>query len=322
MVVEGCTLFMVSVVHWVFQNDEEASVDGEPRLTIVEEPEETDEAADEAKVASGAEDSAAVDQSAAPSPEDNNRVDTSTPVESMVISVDPFQATSCDSSTCWPQNLTVKKAAENSKPYTCEMCNKKFSDKSYMKTHQLTHLGVRPHACGYCGKAFFRRRELLRHEAVHTGVKPFQCKICQKAFARSDKLMRHERTHGNAQQHPCSHCPAKFVRKDDLTRHEMTHTGQKPHACSTCTKSFATKAELTRHEKTHALKEFKCEPCALVFPKKEKLSAHMRTHEAHQQLQLLDNVVDLRGLMAHCTRFGGAVVAPPAELHLVPLKQT
>lgn len=225
-----------------------------------------------------------------------------TGVESMVISVDPFQMEQMDTGmkeTDLPSNFSLKSikseyekeefspnenyveenVQENTKPYACEYCPKKFADKSYMKTHQLTHLGIRPHACSYCGKGFFRRRELLRHEAVHTGIKPFSCKTCNKAFARSDKLMRHERTHGDPKNFSCTQCPAVFSRKDELSRHGMCHTGERPHCCTQCFKSFFSRAELTRHEKTHAgLKPYKCEFCDQSFHRRDKLNRHTRTH--------------------------------------------
>lgn len=249
-------------------------------------------------------------------------------VESMVISVDPFQMEQMDTSlkhTHLPSNFSlnsvksefekeeyspnendvVENIQENTKPYACEFCPKKFADKSYMKTHQLTHLGIRPHACSYCGKGFFRRRELLRHEAVHTGIKPFSCKTCNKAFARSDKLMRHERTHGELKNFSCSQCPAVFSRKDELSRHGMCHTGERPHCCSQCFKSFFSRAELTRHEKTHAgLKPFKCDYCDQSFHRRDKLNRHARTHLMPAPLPSETNVlgtVHLHDLLAaHC----------------------
>lgn len=249
-------------------------------------------------------------------------------VESMVISIDPFQMEQIDANSKHaelPSNFSlssvkseyekeeyspnendvVENIQENTKPYACEFCPKKFADKSYMKTHQLTHLGIRPHACSYCGKGFFRRRELLRHEAVHTGIKPFTCKTCNKAFARSDKLMRHERTHGELKNFSCSQCPAVFSRKDELSRHGMCHTGERPHCCSQCFKSFFSRAELTRHEKTHAgLKPFKCEYCDQSFHRRDKLNRHARTHMMPSSLPSETNVlgtVHLHDLLAaHC----------------------
>lgn len=262
-------------------------------------------------------------------------------VESMVISLDPFQMERMDSSlkeSDIPPNFPLSSIKseyekeefspnendmdgniqENTKPYACEYCPKKFADKSYMKTHQLTHLGIRPHACSYCGKGFFRRRELLRHEAVHTGIKPFTCKTCNKAFARSDKLMRHERTHGEPKNFNCSQCPAVFSRKDELSRHGMCHTGERPHCCSQCFKSFFSRAELTRHEKTHAgLKPFKCDYCDQSFHRRDKLNRHVRTHLSPAAPSADTNIlgtVHLHDLLAaHCGQHFAAEVRVKEE---------
>lgn len=262
-------------------------------------------------------------------------------VESMVISLDPFQMERMDTSVKESElppnfsmssikaefekgeyspneNVVEESVQENTKPYACEFCPKKFADKSYMKTHQLTHLGIRPHACSYCGKGFFRRRELLRHEAVHTGIKPFNCKTCNKAFARSDKLMRHERTHGEPKSFSCSQCPAVFSRKDELSRHGMCHTGERPHCCTQCFKSFFSRAELTRHEKTHAgLKPFKCDYCDQSFHRRDKLNRHVRTHMSTPSQPGDPNVlgaVNLHDLLAaHCGQHFAAEVRVKEE---------
>ncbi|KAK3907603.1 Zinc finger protein 850 [Frankliniella fusca] len=307
-------------------NDDDSTVDTEPenQLQICEDP--VDEGVSDAQT------------SDADKLEENGK---QSGVESMVISLDPFQMERMDSSVKEPEipsnfssssikpdyekeefspneNEMEANIQENTKPYACEYCPKKFADKSYMKTHQLTHLGIRPHACSYCGKGFFRRRELLRHEAVHTGIKPFTCKTCNKAFARSDKLMRHERTHGEPKNFNCSQCPAVFSRKDELSRHGMCHTGERPHCCSQCFKSFFSRAELTRHEKTHAgLKPFKCDYCDQSFHRRDKLNRHVRTHLSPAAPTADTNIlgtVHLHDLLAaHCGQHFAAEVRVKEE---------
>ncbi|ORX88233.1 hypothetical protein BCR32DRAFT_197157, partial [Anaeromyces robustus] len=70
-------------------------------------------------------------------------------------------------------------------------CNKVFTRAYNLKSHQLSHSGVRPFKCKTCQTSFVRKHDLKRHERLHTGVKPYVCSVCQRGFYRSDALSRH-----------------------------------------------------------------------------------------------------------------------------------
>lgn len=38
------------------------------------------------------------------------------------------------------------------KPYQCKICQKRFTQKSSLNTHQKGHSGEKPYACDFCGK--------------------------------------------------------------------------------------------------------------------------------------------------------------------------
>ena len=63
-------------------------------------------------------------------------------------------------------------------PYHCDICNKKFIDKSVLAVHMGIHTGEKPYQCDECSKMFVKKSELGRHKTIHTGEKSYQCDIC------------------------------------------------------------------------------------------------------------------------------------------------
>ena len=51
----------------------------------------------------------------------------------------------------------------------CHQCGHAFSCASKLKTHMLSHMGVKPHKCQYCGKQFTDGSNLRMHLRLHTG---------------------------------------------------------------------------------------------------------------------------------------------------------
>ena len=43
------------------------------------------------------------------------------------------------------------------KPYSCDICNKSFSDKSNLSAHVTTHADQKPYTCNICGKSLSRK---------------------------------------------------------------------------------------------------------------------------------------------------------------------
>jgi KRAB domain-containing zinc finger protein len=64
-----------------------------------------------------------------------------------------------------------------------------------LKTHSLIHKGERPFTCEVCKKRFLLAWHLRRHALTHSGVKPYACDLCGKEFNQSSNLKRHFPTH-------------------------------------------------------------------------------------------------------------------------------
>ena len=61
------------------------------------------------------------------------------------------------------------------RPYSCELCNKVFSQKRNLITHRRIHTGERPYKCHACNKAFSQQSNLIKHQRVHTAERPYKC---------------------------------------------------------------------------------------------------------------------------------------------------
>lgn len=77
--------------------------------------------------------------------------------------------------------------------YKCANCDKVFTRKSNIKTHERRfHMNEKNYFCDQCGSAFFNKYDLLRHQSsIHYGAS-FACP-CGKTFTRKDNLIAHKR---------------------------------------------------------------------------------------------------------------------------------
>lgn len=123
----------------------------------------------------------------------------------------------------------------------CALCGKTFINKSWLKSHMLSHSGDKPYNCTQCDYKSASQTNLSVHQAIHSKNRPFKCQQCDKTFPWQSLLNRHlRRTHASDKPFACSFCDKKFTVNGLLQMHIRTHTGAKPFSCSHCTKKFRT----------------------------------------------------------------------------------
>ena len=86
-------------------------------------------------------------------------------------------------------------AERGEKRRICPYCQKIFRSPSDLVVHIRTHTKEKPFGCEHCTKKFSQKQHLKKHiQTVHLGEKQHQCPHCNKTFSQSSNLKRHIKT--------------------------------------------------------------------------------------------------------------------------------
>lgn len=111
------------------------------------------------------------------------------------------------------------------KSFSCAKCTRRFSCKSDLRNHMVTHKNEKMHACDQCQKRFNHKTGLRAHKLKHSGEKPFVCDFdtCTQKFAQKFKLNEHKKkVHLAVKPFACGECESTFSSLYNLNRHKST----------------------------------------------------------------------------------------------------
>ncbi|XP_037548941.1 zinc finger protein 480 [Nematolebias whitei] len=146
------------------------------------------------------------------------------------------------------------------KPFSCDLCDRRFFVKNSLYKHKRIHTGQKPFSCDLCERKFFVKGNLKNHMRIHTGQKPFSCDLCERRFSVKSSLKNHMKIHTGQKPFSCDLCERRFSEKSTLKKHMITHTGQKPFSCDLCEQRFSRICSLKNHMRIHTgQKPFSCD---------------------------------------------------------------
>ena len=135
-----------------------------------------------------------------------------------------FQCDVCNKNLSTKRTLKVHKTKHTNQ---CGVCNMNFSTKRILKIHlREQHMGGKPYTCEFCEKTFTEAGSLKKHRIIHTGEKLYKCEICEKTFTQASALKTHRRIHTGEKPYACEICGKSFNLNSNLLRHKRIHTGE------------------------------------------------------------------------------------------------
>ena len=86
-------------------------------------------------------------------------------------------------------NISPNISPTKDKSYQCD------AKRGNIINHQRIHSNEKPYQCDVCNKKFTEKGIIVKHHRIHSNEKPYQCDVCDKQFTRRDCLAKHQRIH-------------------------------------------------------------------------------------------------------------------------------
>ena len=80
------------------------------------------------------------------------------------------------------------------KKFGCAQCGRKFDDENKLNLHMATHQS-KPYSCNRCNKTFRSNHSCIKHQKLHGEHSRFSCNLCSKQFSSADNLHTHLKNH-------------------------------------------------------------------------------------------------------------------------------
>lgn len=87
--------------------------------------------------------------------------------------------------------LDTSSTEEITKPFKCDICEKRFLKRFLLNKHMKTHGLNLPYSCAKCKKGFANEHLYEKHLKSHLGFRPYACHLCNNSFGEEGSLKIH-----------------------------------------------------------------------------------------------------------------------------------
>ncbi|KAF2363543.1 Zinc finger C2H2-type, partial [Trinorchestia longiramus] len=98
----------------------------------------------------------------------------------------------------------------------CHLCHYRTITKHNLETHIRSHTGEKPYACNVCSHRASQKSDLKRE-------KPFACLLCPHRCNDKANLRKHMRAHTGEKPFKCSYCNYRSSYKCNVKVHMASH---------------------------------------------------------------------------------------------------
>jgi hypothetical protein len=177
--------------------------------------------------------------------------------------------------------------------FKCHICGYAVSRPKFLKLHLQTHTDSKPFSCDLCDKRFIWKGAIKSH--ILTNHQPvaerrsFECPTCQRKYQTAGSLASHKKSaHGDVSKSKnlCEVCSKTFATLTSYKEHMITHSEESEKMqlkCPECGKWLKNQRCYKSHMQLHASVDFHCKLCDYVTKKEKLLKNHLITRHTNDR---------------------------------------